>query len=300
MSNQYTDLNENHSLDIIKMYLDNSSMENIAQTLGIGHSSVSKILEYHRIPARGANDLTKIVMKEDFFEKIDTEEKAYFLGWMFADGNVNKEIKTASLTVLKKDSKIMKKLSSMISDGNTCYSEYRNYSVVRMCRKKMCEDLVKLGCVPNKSLVLKFPDLIPDNLIPHFLRGYCDGDGSFYFVRGPIVSYHAKIASTKTFCLRMGEILKSFNPKIGFSIEEINDKGTAAIKFAGLNPIRLGHFLYKDASFFLERKYEKFMSMIDLQNNRVYTNQKKWMQKYHTDVAEIVKYHLALDKRSNQ
>ena len=46
----------------------------------------------------------------------------------------------------------------------------------------MFNDLIKQGCVPNKSLILTFPNKyqVPKNLINHFIRGYFDGDGSIY------------------------------------------------------------------------------------------------------------------------
>ena len=47
----------------------------------------------------------------------------------------------------------------------------------------MFNDLIKQGCIPNKSLVLTFPNKhqVPENLINHFIRGYFDGDGSINY-----------------------------------------------------------------------------------------------------------------------
>ena len=47
----------------------------------------------------------------------------------------------------------------------------------------MFNDLIKQGCVPNKSLILTFPNKhqVPKNLINHFIRGYFDGDGSISY-----------------------------------------------------------------------------------------------------------------------
>ena len=44
----------------------------------------------------------------------------------------------------------------------------------------MVNDLINLGCIPNKSLTLTFPDFINDELLPHFIRGYFDGDGCIW------------------------------------------------------------------------------------------------------------------------
>ena len=59
-----------------------------------------------------------------------------------------------------------------------------NYGITSYCRliinsRKMVKDLIKHGCVPNKSNILKPPIGVPNNLIRHFIRGYFDGDGSY-------------------------------------------------------------------------------------------------------------------------
>ena len=57
------------------------------------------------------------------------------------------------------------------------------YSAERTCVTsiKLVHDLIKHGCVENKSLILKAPTTVPKELLHHFIRGYFDGDGCVAF-----------------------------------------------------------------------------------------------------------------------
>ena len=59
----------------------------------------------------------------------------------------------------------------------------KTISAIHLTSDKMFNDLIKQGCIPNKSLVLTFPNKyqVPENLINHFIRGYFDGDGSINY-----------------------------------------------------------------------------------------------------------------------
>lgn len=47
----------------------------------------------------------------------------------------------------------------------------------------MVADLEKWGCIENKTFKLKFPEFLSEELVPHFIRGYFDGDGSVFIHR---------------------------------------------------------------------------------------------------------------------
>lgn len=175
--------NEELAVKVIKMYLDNNPLNKVCKELGLGYGTGFDILEYHKIPKRESNDLTKTKMKDErFFEKIDTEEKAYFLGWLYSDGNVCKKMKTISIDLHGKDMEILEKLNDLIYFERKCY-KYREKAKLLLCRKIMCEDFLNKGCMPAKTYILKFPtiDQVPENLLPHFIRGLWDGDGTWFF-----------------------------------------------------------------------------------------------------------------------
>ncbi len=123
-----------------------------------------------------------------FFDKIDTEEKAYVLGLIYADGCNVKHPTTGelSITQIERDVDILYKVKEAIKSTYPII-EQKNYLggdgksfEFYIYGKQLKEQLDKLGVVHNKSLVLSFPTFISDDLMPHFIRGYFDGDGSVW------------------------------------------------------------------------------------------------------------------------
>ena len=117
-------------------------------------------------------------MNENFFDVIDNENKAYFLGLMFADGNVqsNGNFYRTRLGLHKKDELIIEKFKKVIGFNGPLYRTW-DRTTIQLANKKIGESLISHGCVLNKTLVLKYPQTIPAHLTNHFIRGYFDGDG---------------------------------------------------------------------------------------------------------------------------
>ena len=117
-----------------------------------------------------------------FFKKIDTEEKAYVLGFFFADG-YNSETQL-EFSQIEQDEDILVKINNALKSDIPLYS-YKNSSgnikkVLRISSREMCKDISLLGGIKNKSLILQFPTCVPDSLIHHCIRGYFDGDGCIW------------------------------------------------------------------------------------------------------------------------
>lgn len=188
-------------------------LEKIKKDLSLGISltkikgnrnTISKILKENNIEIPNKNN--KLYNYNDtIFEIIDTEEKAYWLGFLYADGNVTKRLikkenrkdkfsyqLELSLAEVDKDH-LIKFGRFMFQDFNEEKNlkkkiiklkekEYIAYKIT-INSKKIVEDLIKLGCVPKKSLILTYPteEQIPFKLQHHFIRGYFDGDGCVSF-----------------------------------------------------------------------------------------------------------------------
>jgi hypothetical protein len=118
---------------------------------------------------------------ENYFEKIDTEDKAYFLGLIFADGCIVYDpIKfryNVLITLHPKDVHILESFIKFIDGEMTVWkNKNREICQVSLSGKKIVIDLIKLGAIPNKTFKLNYPK-INVKLEKHFLRGYFDGDG---------------------------------------------------------------------------------------------------------------------------
>jgi hypothetical protein len=166
-------------------YLLGLSYNLLSEKYNICTWSIGNVLRKNNIKSR----IRKHNCNEDYFEKIDSNEKAYWLGLLFADGYVRKRKQfngkhkqggTVGISLKNGDEYLLEKL--IIDLGSTykltkqIKDEFLSYKL-EVNSSKMADDLINLGCIPNKSLILMPPNL-KDKFIPHFIRGYFDGDGS--------------------------------------------------------------------------------------------------------------------------
>jgi intein/homing endonuclease len=119
-------------------------------------------------------------MDESVFEKIDSPEKAYWLGFISADGCIDLSVSAKLVISLKIDDvKHLEKFRTFLSANNPI-KQFPNYksprAIIQVCRKKIVDDLARHGVGPRKSKTIEFPDIDP-KFFPDFIRGYFDGDG---------------------------------------------------------------------------------------------------------------------------
>ena len=93
------------------------------------------------------------------FNKIDTEEKAYWLGFLYADGSVGSKEDKIELGLAEKDLKHIEKFRDFMNITNKISYRERTKSYRMSFRSIQCkQDLINKGCVPKKSLILNFPN----------------------------------------------------------------------------------------------------------------------------------------------
>ena len=202
---------------------------------------------------------------EHVFDSIDTEEKAYWLGFIFADGTINsgplsdsKYVRyTFECSLQSSDSQHLEKMKEFFKKRNSIsINEQR-------CRlsfdsKHLWETLNNYGCTPNKSLTLQFPNksiFKSLDLIRHFIRGYWDGDGCLTYKRPkyPTIS----CISTANF---LTEVQNYFNTNKNLYIANNPDNGvTRVLKYNGQEAFNIVEYLYKNSNIYLNRKYDKYL-----------------------------------------
>ena len=196
---------------------------------------------------------------DDYFETIDTEDKAYFLGLLFADGNVYTARYRVQITLANEDAYILKAFADCIGYTGKMYIDREKYSKLILPSKKMCADLTRLGCTPNKSLTLQFPTEVPDELMHHFIRGYFDGDGHISKDKRLINPYyHINITSTKEFIIVLKKILMDNDIITGNLYKRYKDKEISAhtVHVKNKSAKNFVDYIYLNAKMFLTRKYK--------------------------------------------
>jgi hypothetical protein len=180
---------------IISSYVSSrKSTYDIANELGISNVTVGKYLRENNIEVSHQ----KYKFDEEYFKEIDTSNKAYFLGLIYADGCVYPLKNSLAIKLTKEDEYILEEFKKDIKSTKPLYQRKselikgtsyigKAQSKIELNSKILIEDLRKLGVVQNKSLILTFPDHIPDKFMHDFIRGYFDGDGCIYNSQGRIM-----------------------------------------------------------------------------------------------------------------
>lgn len=222
---------------------------------------------------------------ESFFESIDSEIKAYLLGFVFADGCVINRMRGGilgneyglQLNVAEKDKNIIYLFQQYIypySNINiTSSSIIRNKYIrkpqyrIAFYSKTLFNDLNNLGCEKRKTYKENNIPNIPNNLIIHFIRGYFDGDGSVSLSthrtchKNKIYEYpylNVAIVSKTITILNDIQNFLLYND-IKSSITYSNSKKYYEFRIhANESKLKLFELMYKDASFFFKRKYDIF------------------------------------------
>jgi hypothetical protein len=125
------------------------------------------------------------MINENYFDKIDTQDNAYWLGFLYADGYVNKSNRRLQLCLAIEDEEVIDKFMVAIGDTNGKKKYYGPYKSNRQIQvhyyinsKLLVSGLIKHGCTNKKSKTIRFPVLETKELQLTFLSGYYDGDGS--------------------------------------------------------------------------------------------------------------------------
>lgn len=267
---------------IKSMYNDGETISDIRKKLKCKSSSLDNYLRDNGFKKRPKNTLKetdflsntrKYKVDESYFESIDDPNKAYWLGFLYADGNVRLSSSytggekggTLELTLKSEDEY---HIESMLYDLRATYPVKRREvrigektyiaSRTQVHSRKMANDLINQGCVPAKSLVLKPPTLRKD-LNSHFIRGYFDGDGCVGFYPEHR-SFSFSILGTKEV---LEYIKKCSGISHGISITKPKNKNVYTINISGPTAVKQFYsYIYSGKTVFLERKWDKALSMM--------------------------------------
>ena len=233
------------------------SLTQIAKDNNISRWKLTKLLK--EAGEKIVNRHNSLKFNEHYFDNIDTEEKAYWLGFIFADGCIMRNSHSFELSLSHKDKDHIQKFTKVINYTGKVYT--KKHSITCCLRSKhFWTVLYNYGCVPNKSLILKFPKLTIFNsqeLIKHFIRGYFDGDGCIsQHIYTHTVSPNITLLGTKEF---LTELVKFTNIKGNFRHDYRHSANTFSLEFSKENGIQFINYIYLNSNVNLTRKYNKFL-----------------------------------------
>lgn len=235
----------------------------------------------------------KYSVNENFFE-IWGEEMAYVLGYIYADGSLEDAsyLRGKYLTITSAERNNILKIKRWLASDHKIVKRPpttlngKDIFTIRIGSKKIYNDLYGIGLYPNKSLTIGFPE-IPQNYLPHFIRGYFDGDGCVYFEKSrgsknQIISKRLRVIFTSGSKKFLIGLLDALREKLDLKQSKVyRGNKSFQLSFSTEDSLKIFKFLFVGAHkpIFLERKFKNFLSYFSFMPNRV-----------DIDIENVIKY----------
>jgi hypothetical protein len=219
------------------------------------------------------NQQNRCRINEKSFDNITTEEQYYWLGFMYADGNISSDGNRIEVRLSIKDLKHLEKFKKFLelsTEIRTGVCNGNGFCHLSVRNKHMWNTLNGLGCSPQKSLTLKFPKSeffkSAENVL-HFLRGYVDGDGclsTYYNATKTSIRTVINIVGTEQFLTSINKMFKN-KGYIRSKKSKKYDNKSYSLTFSDAPSRKLARLLYENATIYLDRKYEKYLEFCRLE-----------------------------------
>lgn len=252
----------------IREYYKNNpiTIANLAKLFSISAPMAGEICK--NLPRWNKSKIFSPQLQENWFESIDNEEKAYYLGLFITDGNVCDTGRTqaiCSLTQNDEDDYVLQKWLNLVKSQRKVSHDGRGCAQASILSNKMKDDLANYGVVPRKTFNTHLP-ILSDELMPHLMRGILDGDGNieakWYIPADGRQRFKHKISFCGTHQL-MAQIndylVQKLNLKVSRTPYDYKNKILSEIQYTNYEDIeKIGSFLYKNATVYLFRKKELY------------------------------------------
>lgn len=254
-----------------EMYVNGKLLREIADEFNTTSATVSKLLKKSGIKI----DRFTYHFNEHYFDVIDSQDKAYILGLLWADGHNRVDKGSVILELQEEDRQLLEDINNItenerplrkvpLNDKNPLWKNQYN---LLWQSKHLSNILNRYGMCQRKSLVLEFPQWIDKELYSHFIRGYVDGDGCVCYMKQKN-KIRVSMVGTKMFL----EDVQKICDNIGIKTYIIHDTRanevicTLAIA-SNVCLIRFLDWLYSNANLKMERKYNKYQQFLNSINN---------------------------------
>lgn len=176
--------------DIINYYLEGYSLAKTCDKFNISKNQLKTILKQRNIDIRSRheqcileNKRRSYTINHNYFSVLDCQDKAYWLGFIAADGTVRKNRNEIKISLQASDDKILIQLKKDLQSAAPIkyYQTYKKKNVVefKFSSEQIKKDLAYYSIVPNKTYIGVTMKNIPSKYKMAFIKGFFDGDGSY-------------------------------------------------------------------------------------------------------------------------
>ena len=256
---------------LIKDYDIGKTITKISLTYKISRPTVRKILKDYGVynKRKIKPNFRKYSCNENYFTKIDCQNKAYLLGFIAAYGYIQKNNKRLTIELHIKD---ISHLENFIKDiksnhpirkktiknhyikNTSLKKDYYYHCIIQIWSPLLVQNIIKYDITNNKSLILNFPIKIPEQYISDFMLGYFDGDGCWSVSKTNQLLF--RVTGNYTFLDTYQKILIN---NCNLNKTKLYPEGKVyTIQYGGNKQCkRISDYLYKNESIFLKRKKDK-------------------------------------------
>lgn len=245
---------------VIALHKSGLGMSKICKQLKIGKNTLRKI--YVEYVLEKYTD-RKYKIDESFLNYIDNEAKAYFLGWLWTDGSVSGRDNCIAFQLQSNDKAVLELFSNWFYGQNLVKTYQRetfkngDYVSLQLYSKRLKERVIELGCVPNKTFVIQYPE-INNSLHRHFIRGVLEGDGHISKAYNCNISITI-VSASLIFLEQLKEVIKS---NLNVNVEVYDRVSIKSLKVSGIaDTNKFLNWVYQDSSCVLSRKYQRYLDI---------------------------------------
>ena len=261
--------------EITKLYQEGKTAKEISSILGFKYSQpVYNFFKKMGWERNGKTGKRIYKVNEQFFNNINTEEKAYILGFICADGHIEKD--RLNITVSIKDKDILEKIRKAMQSNHPIKEVQRVNPYKKTNREtltlvelmvgsvELVKPLFKMGLTTNKTYTLSGDILkyVPKYLMRDFLRGYFDGDGNVFFGKkyNSGYKYNINICGNEDFLLKSFQTYFPSNNKL---YKYLYSRQCYVWKISQRDKVKdFMYYLYYNSSISLQRKYNEFRKIM--------------------------------------
>lgn len=260
---------------VINLYKSGKTCKQIANDVLVSENGLRKALKKKEIEKRTYSENNRRYKRNsEYFDNINTPNKAYILGLIYADGNnyIRGKKHCFTLQLQEQDRDLLERVRRELEyEGelrfvplNEKNKNYMNQYLLTITDEHMCEQLKRIGVVERKSLVLTFPTFLRPDLIRHFVRGYFDGDGCVSYEKNQDKEITC-ICGTYEFLSSLSTILHSMFVKNNmYHPKQSGDSNTWVLRTSSnLSSYKFLSWIYQDCDMKMERKYKRYLEFCE-------------------------------------
>ncbi len=254
-------------LEMYKQYQSGLNTKEVGAIYGVTAGAIQSLFKRLKLSARHSK---RYGIDHNYFSSIDSPKKAYIVGFLAADGGLDRKALSVKVSIkdvsilemmkmeLKSDVPIKFRKGQPISDGKYTQSDF---CYIRFCSVKIFDDLVSIGITPKKSLTLKPPKNIPDEFIKYFILGYFDGDGTIGH-QNPKNPRFSMLGTLEMTTFIQNHLVVNAGLTVN-SLSKKYDSGVWQVGWGGpVNAIKFRDYMYDTKEqFSLARKRERFFTV---------------------------------------